>query len=634
MSHIRSPILFLCAVVMFLLAFPHITVAEKAAPAEIAIQEWEIQWFNDKTQPERFETPSLSEPWLKANLRKPSNRIPDGYNGVWIHVAIPPILGLQSPGMLINRLYGTGISVYHEGDLLYRSDRDFSFDRYMLLLPLTLRSEPTDLYIRITSLDRAGLNSSVRIGNFDELSRANIIQELPSLLLGCSIAFMALIMLLISGYLNIQQRKAWISLSLLALAASIMIVTFSTFPFMYFKAYGKLLQFLFDLSMLVVFPALHSYAATIFEGKLTVYRKFGHWFIVYCVFCFFILLTYNLAGASFFVYYKLFTFTLLAPLLLVHLALVLGHSVAQSIRGNKNSLILALGFLGFTIMFAADICIIYTDESQPLPYLWKFGIVLLLVAFVIALARRISADHRRIIAYAQELEQFNRQLQRTEKLKFISEIAASIAHEVRNPLQVTRGFLQFISGKSDERSQSHFSIAIDELDRASMIITDFLTFAKPELDTSITELDIQQEMAVIETIMSPLAAMHGTVLQVQSSGGLYVLGNPSKFKQAFMNVVKNSIESIHKKEDGLVSICACEENGMAVIRITDNGEGMSGEQIARLGEPYYSTKETGTGLGLMVTFRIIEVMQGTLEFRSEKGQGTEAVVRFPLVHQS
>ncbi|GFN34096.1 sensor histidine kinase [Paenibacillus xylaniclasticus] len=630
---IKTPILLVGVILTLLLAFPHIGFANQAQSAEIIVREWELQWFNDKTQPERLNAPSMTEPWLKADLNRPTNKIPKGSTGAWIHISIPPTADWTTPGLLFSRIYGTSISVYHEGVLIYQSTRDFSFERDKLLLPLNPQSVPSELYLRITSQERAGLNSSIRLGSFEALSHASTIQELPDLLLGSSIAFMAVIMLLVSGYLHTHQRKAWISLSLMALAVSIMIITYSTFLFTYFKSYGKLLQLLFDLSMIVVFPALHLYAGTVFEGKLTLYRRFGQWFVIYNMFCFMILLIYNVVGEPLYVYYKLFTFTLLAPILLIHLMLVIGQSIVQAIQGNKNGSILIMGFAGFAIAFGVDLYIMYTDEAHPMLYFWKIGVMWLILSFVVVLARRISADRRQLLAYSEELELFNHQLQRTEKMKFVSELAASIAHEVRNPLQVTRGFLQFISGKSNEASKSHFSIAIDELDRASMMITDFLTFAKPDLDSTIEELNLQQEMAVIETIMSPLAAMRGTILQVEAATPLYVMGSSAKFKQAVMNIIKNSIEAIHEKKDGMVSISTYESNGMAGICISDNGEGMDETQLAKLGEPYYSTKNTGTGLGLMVTFRIIEIMNGTVQYHSKKGQGTEALVLLPLVHK-
>lgn len=624
-SRLRAVMVLIMAIFALAIANRQTGAAEASESSAVSIKEWEIQWFADSNKSER--PPSLTGPWITADISEPETSIPKGYDGAWVHVAVPPTADWQTPGLLISQLYGLDISVYEDGGLLYRSSRDFSFDRNMLLLALAPKTEPSDLYIRIESMDRAGPSSAVRIGDFYELSETFIREELPSVLLGASIAFMGLLMLLVSGYLNVQQRRAWVSLSLIALTASVMIVTYSTLPFIYFEEFGKGLQFAFDLSMLTVFPALHFYVASVFEGKLAFFKRFGRWFAGYSVLGFLVLILNEMIGDAFFFYYKLFTFWLLAPLILVHLLLVLGHSVVQSVRGNRNSTIMGLGFLALALTGVADLLKIFASETMPLIYLWKFGIVLLIVSLIVVLARKISADHRRLLSYSKELELFNHQLQRAEKMKIISDLAASIAHEVRNPLQVTRGFLQLIAGRSDEASKPHFEMAINELDRASGIITDFLTFAKPEMDT-VVALDIQQELGKIESIISPLAAYHGTVLEVRIPDRLYVLGNPTKFKQAFMNMIKNSIESI--QSNGIVKIEAHAENGMAVIRIADNGEGMDEDQIAKLGEPYYSTKTKGTGLGLMVTFRIIEVMKGTLEFRSEKGKGTEALIRFPL----
>ncbi|MDG0811466.1 sensor histidine kinase [Cohnella rhizosphaerae] len=122
--------------------------------------------------------------------------------------------------------------------------------------------------------------------------------------------------------------------------------------------------------------------------------------------------------------------------------------------------------------------------------------------------------------------------------------------------------------------------------------------------------------------------MHGGRLQINADPGLTVIGSSSKFKQALINLLKNSIEAF--KEDGYIEINAYEEDGEATIWIKDNGEGMDEAQIAKLGVPYFSTKSKGTGLGTMVTFRIIEVMKGTIEFKSRKGQGTEVLIRLPL----
>jgi len=171
-------------------------------------------------------------------------------------------------------------------------------------------------------------------------------------------------------------------------------------------------------------------------------------------------------------------------------------------------------------------------------------------------------------------------------------------------------------------------MALEELDRASAIITDFLTFAKPE-GGKVTTLNVLEEFIHIEGILIPLANLQGGKITVHIPKNLYVRGNSSKFKQAFINIIKNSIEAL--RGEGDIQIWSYEENDDVVIHIKDNGEGMDEEVLARLGEPYFSNKTKGTGLGLMVTFRIIEVMNGQIHFTSKKGAGTEVVIRFPSV---
>jgi two-component system, sporulation sensor kinase B len=597
--------------------------------SEALITEWNIQWITAAEPKDQY--PPSNETWHPRNISDPLTTIPVGAFGAWVHIVIPPTSHLLHPGLLIEQLYGLDITVYEDSRLVYRSTRDYDFERNILLIPVTAKPDSTDLYIHIDSKERAGLNSTVQIGEYNHLSNAFVRKELPNLLFGTSIAFLAFMMLICSGYLNRNQRNPWIALSMFALSTGTLIVTYSSFPYFYFIEYGHTLFFMFDTSMYVIFPALHYFVAQTFEGKYTFFAKFGRWLSGYYAFCFVIMIIYKLIGEPFYFYYKLFTFWILAPFILVQLLLIIILSILNAFRRNTNSIILSTGILLLALSGVADLVLFYLNDGKYLLSLWKWGIVMLIASLVMILSRRISADYLKLLSYSKELELHNHQLQKTEKLKIISELAASIAHEVRNPMQVTRGFLQLLSSKSTEENNRHFSMAIDELDRASDIITDFLTFARPELDT-VVPMDLQQELNKIEVIMSPLVAINGGVLHVRVAENLNILGNPSKFKQAFINMIKNSIEAL--QIGGIIEIEACAEQNTVVIRISDNGEGMDEEHIAKLGEPYFSTKTKGTGLGLMVTFRIIEVMKGTLEFRSVKGKGTEAIVRFPLANQN
>ncbi|WP_162309399.1 sensor histidine kinase [Cohnella abietis] len=549
--------------------------------------------------------------------------------GMWVHFTVPPTSDWQRPGMLADRLYGLDISVYEGTELLYESKRDFGFDLNKLLVPIESHSAPTDYYIRIvTNSERAGLISGMRIDDFGALSERFVTRDLPDLLLGASIAFLAFIMLLCSSYLHRRQRRSWVSLCLIAMTTGTLIIAYSPLPYIYFKEYGNIILLLFDASLFILFPALNYYIDQVFEGQFRFFTRFRHVQTIYSAFCLICLFIYATSIERFYDIFYLLSNVIMGVLILVQLLLIIILSILNAIKGNKNAVILSIGILLLAMSGTLDLTFYYLTDKRYVLFLWKFGVVIMIITLVIILVRRISADYAKLVNYSKELELYNHRLQRTEKMKIISDLAASVAHEVRNPLQVTRGFLQLLSGRTDEKSKPYFELAVNELDRASDIITDFLTFAKPELD-KITLLDLSKEMKKIEAMMLPLAAMHGGILIFNTQENLYFYGNSSKLKQALINIIKNSIEAIGI--DGIIEVKSTSEQGEIILKIIDNGEGMDEEEISKLGVPFFSTKTKGTGLGLMVTFRIIEVMKGTIKVLSTKGKGTEFIIRFPLV---
>ncbi len=605
------------------------TIAPQLVHAEhhaVEIQHWQIRYIPEEGS---LDLPSPArEDWLEADVRDTKTTLPSGSRGVWVRLALPPTSDWLNPGLLADRLYGQDIAVYRGDQLLQESSRAFAFDLNKLLLPIGAISEPTELYIRIlVTGDRAGLVGGIRLDNFGDLSERFISRDIADVLLGTGIAFLGLVMLICTGYLHRRQRGTWISLCLIALTTGMLMIFYSPLPYIYFKEYGHLLSYLFDASMFVLFPSLLYYIDQMFEGQFRFFTKFRYVQTGYSALCLVWLIVYAVMDGRYFAAYYLVSNLIYGILILIQLVLVLVLSVIHALKGNKNAITLSIGMFLMAILGTADMSLYYLSGKTYTLVLWKFGIVALMVTLVIILARRISADYGMLVSYSKELELYNHRLERTEKLKIISDLAASVAHEVRNPLQVTRGFLQLLSGKSDDRNKPFFDMATNELDRAAAIITDFLTFAKPEMET-VSLLDLSEELRKIETMMTPLAAMHGTVLLFSLQSGLYFHGNSSKLKQAFINIIKNSLEATGT--NGKIEVSAVAERDEIVIRVKDNGEGMEEEQIAKLGVPFFSTKAKGTGLGLMVTFRIIEVMKGTIVFQSVKQQGTEAIIRFPL----
>lgn len=231
--------------------------------------------------------------------------------------------------------------------------------------------------------------------------------------------------------------------------------------------------------------------------------------------------------------------------------------------------------------------------------------------------------------YLNENAILRTEMQKSEKLNIVSELAASVAQEVRNPLTVVRGFIQLLESTEDVKNKDYMRLVLAELDRAEQIISDYLNLARPQIEKK-EHICLSAQLIEMTTLMSSFAAMQGVYLQVEISESLYTIGDKTKLKQAIMNVVKNGIEAIQGNK-GYLKVTAIQKDETIVIRVKDSGVGMTKEQLARLGQPYYSLKEKGTGLGLMVTFSILQAHNGTLEYKSESGKGTEAIIILPAV---
>ncbi|MDG0961803.1 sporulation sensor histidine kinase KinB, partial [Bacillus paranthracis] len=211
--------------------------------------------------------------------------------------------------------------------------------------------------------------------------------------------------------------------------------------------------------------------------------------------------------------------------------------------------------------------------------------------------------------YLNENAILRTEMQKSEKLNIVSELAASVAHEVRNPLTVVRGFIQLLESTEDVKNKDYMRLVLAELDRAEQIISDYLNLARPQIEKK-EHICLSAQLIEMTTLMSSFAAMQGVYLQVEISESLYTIGDKTKLKQAIMNVVKNGIEAIQGNK-GYLKVTAIQKDETIVIRVKDSGVGMTKEQLARLGQPYYSLKEKGTGLGLMVTFSILQAHNGT-----------------------
>ncbi len=231
--------------------------------------------------------------------------------------------------------------------------------------------------------------------------------------------------------------------------------------------------------------------------------------------------------------------------------------------------------------------------------------------------------------YVAENFRLSQEINRTEKLHVVGELAASIAHEIRNPLTVTRGFLQLAmqSNEISSDEKRYLMTAVGELDRAHEIINDYLSLARPSADDP-TSVDVDRQLQHVVEMLQPYGHLHNVTISLFISEGLLVPGDPKKLTQLFVNIVKNAVEAMPKGGNLTIRNQRCK--AFAAISIRDTGIGMTNEELKRLGNPFYSTKANGTGLGLMASYQICRSMGGRIEVSSNPGKGTEFTVYLPL----
>lgn len=225
--------------------------------------------------------------------------------------------------------------------------------------------------------------------------------------------------------------------------------------------------------------------------------------------------------------------------------------------------------------------------------------------------------------------QIEEHLRKSDTLSVIGQLAAGIAHEIRNPMTALKGFIQLLEDTIKEDHSMYFDVIKNELNRIDSIINEFLVLAKPQA-MKYLEKDIAQLMKETIELLKPQAVLHNIQFQLELENDIpFIYCEPNQLKKVFINIIKNAIEVM--SSGGFIRIAIRKDNGdQVLVSIQDEGEGIEPERLRRLGEPFFTTKEKGTGLGLMVSYKIINEHQGHIEVESERGKGTVFHIKLPI----
>lgn len=289
------------------------------------------------------------------------------------------------------------------------------------------------------------------------------------------------------------------------------------------------------------------------------------------------------------------------------------------LRTHNKVLLASFVIILFSIIILLIVSLL---QNRPLPFdLWWSFLLTNLIGIVIvnlsieAIKKNYSIRLR--ILYA-------------DKIEVVGHLAAAVNHEVKNPLTTVRGMIHLLKEEQSlpvEKREAFFELAAEEINKIDRIITDYLTFAKPYPD-KIEQISVDKVLTEAVSIVKPLADHTKMKLEISCCDSCYVLGDYAKFVQALVNILKNSIDA--SAIGGQVKVKAERKDNLCKITIVDNGAGMNEETLSKLGEPYFSMTSNGTGLGMMVVFRIIECMKGKIKIKSKPGTGTEVIIDLPM----
>jgi signal transduction histidine kinase len=219
----------------------------------------------------------------------------------------------------------------------------------------------------------------------------------------------------------------------------------------------------------------------------------------------------------------------------------------------------------------------------------------------------------------------------SEKQASIDELSSTIAHEIRNPIAAAKSLVQQMGeDPTSVENVEYGKVALEELDRVERSISHLLKYAKEE-DYTVANVNLA---AVVDSALTQMRAkLDDARVQVARNyiTGPTVSADADKLRQVFANILDNAIDALGRVAEGRRIELFVENGGRGgVVRFRDNGCGIPPERLARIFNPFFTTKEKGTGLGMAISKKIVEAHEGTIEVESETGRGTEFTIRLPL----
>jgi len=268
-------------------------------------------------------------------------------------------------------------------------------------------------------------------------------------------------------------------------------------------------------------------------------------------------------------------------------------------------------------------------EEQPVAIPRDGLAPLRLVVSVQLLKGRSGQDDMGTLVTLRDLEsrrQLEQQLDFSSRLAAISRLTGGVAHEIKNPLNAMALHLEVLKAKLDGE-QPELEVIGREIKRLDTVVKTFLNFNRP-VDLKYKPMDLNDLVKEVLALVSVDANAKNVALKtILEPGQLWINGDPDLLKQAILNVINNGLEAM--TDGGTLTTITASDGGQCQLTVCDAGPGIPNEIQGRVFQLYFTTKASGSGIGLATTFRVVQLHNGTIDFTSEPGKGTTFRLRFP-----
>lgn len=276
---------------------------------------------------------------------------------------------------------------------------------------------------------------------------------------------------------------------------------------------------------------------------------------------------------------------------------------------QKNFLILA--FITRIIYVTTIILITNMQQNELIEYIFYNIITYIIILFLIE---------------AEKIIQINTSYKELMKEHKMKESLFKISHEIKNPIAVCKGYLDMFDAKNSEK---YIPILKTEINKTLNLLQDFSACNKIKIEKDIIDISlILEEMKENLRLMFDKKNIKFEIEELEDE--IYINGDYNRLNQVLLNIIKNSIEAVDEKKQSYIKIYTKIKNKKIKIYIEDNGIGIPKENMKKISKPFFTTKQNGTGLGVLLSKEIVAAHNGKIEYQSEENKGTTVTITLPI----